>query len=205
MDKEQADVLWADVELRRRKNNQILFRRDSLCLQPLLEAIGEQDHRTVAAWALDCAWEPCRQLEERYEDSRPRQAIETCWAWARGQVKMRQAQQAILAAHAMAKEVPSPADAALCHAVGQACGAVHVETHAIGLPMYELTAIVRRAAGRSGKGRSEEDRLVPGPAGGAAAKNSRRPRALGHLFAESAAQQGRAAGRSQKAGQLTTG
>ena len=52
-------------ELRRRKNNQILFRRDSLCLQPLLEAIGEQDHRTVAAWALDCAWEPCRQLEER--------------------------------------------------------------------------------------------------------------------------------------------
>ena len=151
MDKEQADVLWADVELRRRKNNQILFRRDSLCLQPLLEAIGEQDHRTVAAWALDCAWEPCRQLEERYEDSRPRQAIETCWAWARGQAKMRQAQQAILAAHAMAKEVPSPADAALCHAVGQACGAVHVETHAIGLPMYELTAIVRRAAGQEWK------------------------------------------------------
>ena len=69
---------------------------------------------------------------------------------------MRQAQQAILAAHAMAKEVPSPADAALCHAVGQACGAVHVETHAIGLPMYELTAIVRRAAGQEWKGKVRE-------------------------------------------------
>ncbi len=31
---------------------------------------------------------------------------------------------------------------ALCHAVGQACSTVHVETHAIGLPMYELTALV---------------------------------------------------------------
>ena len=31
----------------------------------------------------------------------------------------------------------------LCHAVGQGCGTVHVETHAIGLVVYELTAIVR--------------------------------------------------------------
>ena len=43
----------------------------------------------------------------------------------------------------MAKEVTSLTDAALCHAVGQACATVHTETHAIGLPIYELTAIVR--------------------------------------------------------------
>ncbi len=33
-------------------------------------------------------------------------------------------------------------DIALCHALGQGCSSVHVETHAIGLVFYELTAIV---------------------------------------------------------------
>ena len=33
--------------------------------------------------------------------------------------------------------------AALCHAVGQACGTVHTAGHAMGYPVYELTAIVR--------------------------------------------------------------
>ena len=52
-------------------------------------------------------------------------------------------QKAILQIHAMAKDVDSPEDAALCHAVGQGCSTVHTRGHAIGLPMYELTALVR--------------------------------------------------------------
>lgn len=52
------------------------------------------------------------------------------------------AKQAILQVHGMGKELSNPADIALCHAVGQACSTVHVETHAIGLPIYELTALV---------------------------------------------------------------
>ena len=36
-----------------------------------------------------------------------------------------------------------PADAARCHAIAQGCSVVHTEGHAIGLPIYELTAIVR--------------------------------------------------------------
>lgn len=43
----------------------------------------------------------------------------------------------------MAKDITDVSDQALCHAVGQGCGTVHVETHAIGLVVYELTAIVR--------------------------------------------------------------
>ena len=53
------------------------------------------------------------------------------------------AKKGILSVHAMAREVASSADAALCHAVGHGCAAVHTEAHAIGLPIYELTAIVR--------------------------------------------------------------
>jgi len=30
----------------------------------------------------------------------------------------------------------------MCHAIGHAGATVHVETHAMGLPFYELTAIV---------------------------------------------------------------
>ena len=33
-------------------------------------------------------------------------------------------------------------DIAMCHAVGQACAVVHTAGHAMGYPMYDLTAIV---------------------------------------------------------------
>lgn len=45
-------------------------------------------------------------------------------------------------AHAVAKEIDDKEYGALCHAIGHAGATVHVETHALGLPIYELTAIV---------------------------------------------------------------
>lgn len=52
------------------------------------------------------------------------------------------AKAAILNCHAMAKDLIDPADAARCHAIGQACSVVHTAGHALGYPMYELTALV---------------------------------------------------------------
>lgn len=54
------------------------------------------------------------------------------------------AKKAILECHAMAKELTDIADIALCHAIGQACSVVHTQRHAMGYPVYELTAIVRK-------------------------------------------------------------
>ena len=54
------------------------------------------------------------------------------------------AKQAILASHAVAKEINDDEYGALCHAIGHAGATVHVGTHAIGLPLYELTALVLR-------------------------------------------------------------
>ena len=51
------------------------------------------------------------------------------------------AKRAILDVHAMAKLMDDPVDAALCHAVGQGCSCVHTPKHALGLPVYELTAV----------------------------------------------------------------
>ena len=85
-------------------------------------------------------------------DRRPRAALDAAWLWARGRLKMHVAQRAILDCHAMAKDVTTAADAALCHAVGQACGTVHTAGHAMGYPVYELTAIVRAlGAGRGAR------------------------------------------------------
>ena len=136
--------LFADAAEKLRRGNQLLFSRESLCLQPLLQCIRLQNRRTLVLWALTCAAGPAAALQARYPtDPRPRQAIELATAWAAGSIKMPLAKKGILSVHAMAREVASSADAALCHAVGHGCAAVHTEAHAIGLPIYELTAIVR--------------------------------------------------------------
>ena len=135
--------MFSDVEIKLKKRNEILFSRGSHCLQELIKLIQLQNHRTLVVWALDCAKLPLEQLEAKYPDERrPRTCLELCEAWARGKIKMPIAKQAILDSHAVAKEIDDSEYGALCHAIGHAGAAVHVETHALGLPIYELTAIV---------------------------------------------------------------
>lgn len=134
-----------DVERKLSRKNQILFSTDCSFLQELSAALPGCGHRTLVLWALELAEEDVRILEAAYpQDSRPRGALAAAWMWAFGTIKMRTAQRAILDCHAMAKELSSLEHIALCHAVGQACGVVHTPGHAMGLPIYELTALVRR-------------------------------------------------------------
>lgn len=136
--------MWlADVKTKARRKNQILFSKDSLLLNDLRHLIDQANRRALILWALELAEETGLQLTERYPgDHRPREAIAAARAWAAGEIKMPTAKQAILNCHAMAKELENPADVARCHAVGQACSLVHTSGHALGYPMYELTAIV---------------------------------------------------------------
>lgn len=102
------------------------------------------NQRALILWALELAKETVRELESRYPgDHRLREVVEAALAWAAGEIKMPQAKRAILACHGVAKELTDPADIARCHAVGQACSTVHTEGHAMGYPIYELTALVR--------------------------------------------------------------
>lgn len=137
--------MFSDVELKLKKRNKILFSRDSQCLQELIGLIQLQNHRTLVLWALDCAEVTLEEFEAKYPDERrPRTCLSRCAAWARGEIRMPMAKRAILDAHAVAKEIDDPEYGALCHAIGHAGATVHVETHALGLPFYELTAIVLR-------------------------------------------------------------
>lgn len=138
-------MMFSDIETRLKKKNKILFSRDSQCLQELIKLIQLQNHRVLVMWALDCAKLPLEQFETKYPDERrPRICLELCEDWARGKIKMQEAKHAILDSHAVTKEIDDPEYGALCHAIGHAGATVHVETHALGLPMYELTAVVIR-------------------------------------------------------------
>ena len=49
--------------------------------------LDEADHRSLALWAADCAEHVLPYFEGNYlEDDRPRQALETWRAWARGEI-----------------------------------------------------------------------------------------------------------------------
>ncbi len=133
-----------EVKAKQKRKNQILFSKQSVLLQDLMVLLEGQHRRAVVLWALELAEQPVRQLEERYGDPRPRAALTEARRWARGEIKMPQAKRAILDCHALAKEIQDPADQALCHGVGQACSTVHTPGHGIGLPIYELTALVYR-------------------------------------------------------------
>lgn len=136
--------MWlAEVKAKARRKNQILFARDSLLLAELSQQIGKTNRRALILWALELAQESAAQLAEKHpEDVRPREALEAAASWARGEIKMPVAKRAILSCYAMAKELTEPADIARCHAVGQACSVVHTPGHALGYPIYELTALV---------------------------------------------------------------
>lgn len=133
-----------EVQSRIKRKNQVLFSKDSEFLEDLTALIQEQNHRTMVLWAFELADETAGKLRKRYPDERrPEEAVAISKAWAAGKVKMPEAKRAILQAHAFAKEIDSLEDIALCHAVGQACGTVHANGHALGFPIYELTAIIR--------------------------------------------------------------
>lgn len=135
--------MFTDVEMKIKRKNSILFSRDTACLQPLRRLIAEQKHTTLVLWAFECIQIPINELMIKYRDEVSIQAAyDVCNLWAEGKVKMPAAKQAILACHAVANRLDNPRDKALCHAVGQGCSTVHVETHALGLVFYELTAIV---------------------------------------------------------------
>ena len=153
--------MWlAEVSAKAKRRNQILFSKESFLLDNLRHLIDQANRRVLILWALELAEDTVLQLAERYpEDLRPEEAIAASRAWAAGEIKMPIAKRAILNCHAMAKELTAPADISRCHAVGQACSVVHTAGHALGYPMYELTAIVLEQ-GLDGCRDSIEQRVV---------------------------------------------
>ena len=144
-----SDMLTCEVVANLKKKRQILFSASSEFLRDLSELLREQNRRTVCLWAFDLAAGSVAGIEEKYpEEIRPALALQAAKAWARGEIKMRQAQRCILDCHLFARETETRADAAAVHAIGQACSVVHTAGHAMGYPVYDLTSVVLSCGGK---------------------------------------------------------
>jgi hypothetical protein len=113
-------------------------------LQPLHEAVGKQDHRTLIFWALDTGIEVL-DIFTRFcpDDPRPALALAAADAWSKGEIKMPAARRAAKETHQAAKDtLKIPAATAAAHAMGQIIGVVHVATHAPAYAAYAVQASV---------------------------------------------------------------
>ena len=135
-------------QARLKRGNRILFSPQDECLLPLSHRLAEADRRTITLWALSFAEEIAHSLASCGDG--PFRAVFAARAWAAGEITMPSARREILACHALARECGNAADAALCHAVGQGCSVVHTVRHAMGLPVYELTALALRFGAEEG-------------------------------------------------------
>lgn len=136
---------WVEtVKARLRRKSKVLFRLDDEILSDLAAMLETSSRKAVVLWAFELAEQGVIKIEERIpDDDRARESLELSKLWARGDAKMPAAKSAILGCHGAAKDTNDEVSIALYHAVGQACGCVHTPGHALGFPIYELTAIVR--------------------------------------------------------------
>ncbi len=134
----------AEAAARLQRKNRILFSPKDAFLRGLARRCAEQTHKTVVLWAFSFSEEIVEDLKRIYPlETRPQETLEAARLWAAGKIKMPRAKAAILACHALANE-QNAEGGAFCHALGQACSTVHTAGHAMGLCVYELTALIHK-------------------------------------------------------------
>ena len=111
--------------------------------------LQDSDHHLLAVWAADCAQHVLHLFEEMQpHDNRPRRAIESARAWARGEIAMSQSRSAGGHAMAAARQLSGAARYA-AYAAGQAAVVAHVAAHELGAAAYAIKAA--RAAALEGQ------------------------------------------------------
>jgi hypothetical protein len=105
-------------------------------------------HRLLASWAADCAEHVLPLFTARYpEDDRPRRAIETARAWARGEASVGEAREAAVAAHSAARSATDAVAREVARAAGHAVATAHMADHELGAAAYAIRAVRLAAPG----------------------------------------------------------
>ncbi|WP_199424751.1 putative immunity protein [Actinotalea solisilvae] len=105
------------------------------------QALSEDDRRTVAAWAADCAERVLPLFEvEAPDDDRPRDAIARARAFSRGELRAADEIRQRFVAGRAANAVSSSAAVAAARAAAQAVGVAHMGAHALGAAAYAAKA-----------------------------------------------------------------
>lgn len=134
-----------EVQSALKRGRAILFTKNSECLQPLSILLSVSKRKSIVLWALDLAKDAADLIADPQFSYTAKRAVDECSLWAQGKIKLPQARKAILACHGAAKKASDPVTAAFLHAIGQTCSTVHTVKHALGFPVYDLTACVFRS------------------------------------------------------------
>ena len=106
-----------------------------------MKKISEEEHKQLATWAADCATHVLAVFEKQIaNDVRPRKALESIYAWIRGEMKVGEVRKSALAAHAAARETENDKAKAAARAAGHATATAHVPAHAKHAAAYALKA-----------------------------------------------------------------
>lgn len=105
-----------------------------------MKKIDEKNHKRLAIWAADCAEQVLPFFESRYQDDRPRKAIEAARAWVRGELKISETRLFAFAAHAAARDANSCEAKAAARSAGHAAATAHVPSHATYAAAYAAKA-----------------------------------------------------------------
>ena len=119
----------------------LLFTKTDPLLLPLEEKLSVASRIAVALWAFEICGKIKDELSSKDKEQSD-EAIEICREWMNGNVKMNKARYAILALHHSAGE-KDPVTQAKMHAIAQGISCVHTPGHAMGIPIYYFTSLIR--------------------------------------------------------------
>lgn len=121
----------------------ILYTDKDELLQPLIQLIRKQEHKTLIAWCFSHIDDYLELINKRYpNEKRPQIAYDKVRLWAKGVIKMPEAKKAIIDAHQAASSLSQDkAMEAYIRAIAQGLSTVHTPKHALGIVYYGLTAL----------------------------------------------------------------
>lgn len=119
----------------------LLFTKANPLLLPLEEKLSSASRIAVVLWAFEICYKIKEELDSE-EKEQAEEAIEICRQWMNGKIKMNKARYAILDLHHSAGE-KDPVTQAKMHAIAQGLSCVHTPGHAMGIPIYYFTSLVR--------------------------------------------------------------
>lgn len=97
-------------------------------------------HQLLVLWAADCAEHVLSVVWDAQQDPRPVSALQQARAWAHGHLGLGNTKNAVLAAHAAARESLDEANTAAARSAGHAVATVQRSDHGLVAARYALKA-----------------------------------------------------------------
>jgi len=106
--------------------------------------LTKDHHHQLIRWARECS-EHLLSLIEDNIDKRLINALYVAKEWEKEKVRVSEARNASVSAHAVARESPNPIIIAVARSIGHAVATAHMADHSLGAALYALKAVKNAA------------------------------------------------------------